>query len=143
MTYCIKTSFIVQYYKFASIYLIFWRIYKQIHTQSNQLFCCKDYEEYEDRACCKALTADCLACTIGVSVDEYCVRNPDTAGCSGNKIHFEDCFLLCYIFINLASFKIKPNNDFKQLNKTCRYCLQKRRISMYWIGYVHWFIETL
>ena len=43
----------------------------------------KDYEEYQDRACCRALTADCLACTEGVTVEEYCLRSPDTVGCSG------------------------------------------------------------
>merc|ERR1711920_632900 len=27
------------------------------------------------------LTADCLACSAGVSVEDYCSQNPDTAGC--------------------------------------------------------------
>ncbi len=39
-------------------------------------------EEAEDAvACCMALTADCLACAEGVSVEEYCAANPETAGC--------------------------------------------------------------
>lgn len=37
--------------------------------------------EPEPVACCRALTAECLACTEGVSVDEYCENNPETVGC--------------------------------------------------------------
>merc|ERR1711881_211067 len=28
------------------------------------------------RACCKALTAQCLSCSAGVSVEEFCKKNP-------------------------------------------------------------------
>ena len=31
--------------------------------------------------CCRALTADCLSCTAGVTPEEYCLKRPDTAGC--------------------------------------------------------------
>merc|ERR1711920_283691 len=33
------------------------------------------------KSCCMALTADCLACSAGMSVEDYCSQNPDTAGC--------------------------------------------------------------
>ena len=32
--------------------------------------------------CCKALTANCMACAKGMSVDEYCKRAPTTVGCT-------------------------------------------------------------
>ncbi len=37
--------------------------------------------EEEVAACCMAMTADCLACSEGVSVAEYCEANPETTGC--------------------------------------------------------------
>ncbi len=37
--------------------------------------------EEEVTACCLAMTADCLACSEGVEVEEYCANNPETAGC--------------------------------------------------------------
>lgn len=35
----------------------------------------------DPRACCRAMTAECLACTEGISVEEYCELNPETVGC--------------------------------------------------------------
>lgn len=35
----------------------------------------------EQRICCKALTADCLACEQGVTKEEYCAESPETVGC--------------------------------------------------------------
>ena len=32
-------------------------------------------------ACCEALTAECLACGAGMTVDDYCRENPETIGC--------------------------------------------------------------
>jgi len=37
------------------------------------------------RACCRALTAECMACSQGISVQEYCISNPDTTGCDSNE----------------------------------------------------------
>lgn len=37
------------------------------------------------RICCKALTAKCMACTTGKSIDTYCKTNPDTMGCPQKK----------------------------------------------------------
>merc|ERR1711871_918226 len=34
-----------------------------------------------NRMCCKAMTATCLACSQGVSPSEYCKENPKTVGC--------------------------------------------------------------
>merc|ERR1711963_686695 len=31
--------------------------------------------------CCQAMTADCLACSAGVSVEKYCQDKPKTSGC--------------------------------------------------------------
>ena len=31
--------------------------------------------------CCKALTAECLACAAGVTPYEYCLKYPETEGC--------------------------------------------------------------
>ncbi len=36
----------------------------------------------EPRACCQALTASCLACSAGQSVQDYCLRHPETFGCN-------------------------------------------------------------
>lgn len=33
------------------------------------------------RACCRAMTPSCLACTKGQTVAEYCRDNPSTPGC--------------------------------------------------------------
>ena len=33
--------------------------------------------------CCRAMTADCLACASGMTVSEYCSHNSDTVGCEG------------------------------------------------------------
>ncbi len=38
-------------------------------------------ESEEPKACCLAMTASCLACAEDISVEEYCVKNPDTIGC--------------------------------------------------------------
>lgn len=37
--------------------------------------------EPEPVACCMAMTASCLACAEGLSVEEYCAGNPETIGC--------------------------------------------------------------
>jgi hypothetical protein len=34
--------------------------------------------------CCKAMTAQCLSCAAGVSIDEYCRKSPGTAGCKAD-----------------------------------------------------------
>merc|ERR1712198_326940 len=34
-----------------------------------------------DRVCCKANTAECHACSLGMTLEEYCTENPDTIGC--------------------------------------------------------------
>jgi hypothetical protein len=38
------------------------------------------------RPCCKAMTAGCMACAAGLSVEEYCNRNPGRVGCPSKKI---------------------------------------------------------
>ena len=40
----------------------------------------------QDRACCRALSADCLSCAEGITIDEYCANSPDTVGCPGDWI---------------------------------------------------------
>ncbi len=39
-------------------------------------------EDGDAVACCMAITADCLACSAGLSVDDYCVAYPETIGCA-------------------------------------------------------------
>ena len=34
-----------------------------------------------ERACCYAFTAECLSCTAGMELKEYCKQNPDISGC--------------------------------------------------------------
>ena len=55
------------------------------YTLSYLLFKIVDYVDYADRACCRALTADCLACTEGVTIEEFCIDNPDVEGCPSKK----------------------------------------------------------
>jgi len=37
------------------------------------------------RICCRALTAQCLACSRGIRVAVYCSRHPNTVGCAGSS----------------------------------------------------------
>ena len=41
-----------------------------------------------DQACCKALTAECLSCTKGQSIEEFCRddANKDVVGCQSNHV---------------------------------------------------------
>ncbi len=34
------------------------------------------------RACCEALTASCMACSAGMTIEQYCLRYPRTQGCT-------------------------------------------------------------
>merc|ERR1712150_74370 len=34
-----------------------------------------------EKACCYAFIAECLSCSAGMKVDEYCKQNPDIVGC--------------------------------------------------------------
>ena len=41
------------------------------------------------KVCCKALIADCMSCAEGLTVAEYCAKNPKTAGCkTGGPLHY-------------------------------------------------------
>ena len=41
------------------------------------------------KECCKALIADCMSCAEGLTVAEYCAKNPKTAGCkTGGPLHY-------------------------------------------------------
>lgn len=43
------------------------------------------------RMCCRAMTADCMSCSLGVTVEEYCGSNPDTVGCgTGDMVQIDD-----------------------------------------------------
>ena len=47
------------------------------------------------RACCKAMEPPCLACSLGISVDEYCMDNPLMSGCEkGNIYEMTNCWLV-------------------------------------------------
>ena len=47
------------------------------------------------RACCLAMNADCLSCSAGMDVEDYCNQNPSTYGCKGGK-HFSDALLVAF-----------------------------------------------
>merc|ERR1719285_162093 len=47
------------------------------------------------RLCCLAMTADCLACSENMSVEEYCDLNPATVGCRFVKCPPLSCRMLC------------------------------------------------
>ena len=34
-----------------------------------------------EKGCCKSMTAKCMACTVGTSVDEFCRFHPKAEGC--------------------------------------------------------------
>ena len=47
--------------------------------------CCDDYSCFVpdvNAICCRAMTADCLACQAGVSTNAYCSVCPNLSGCS-------------------------------------------------------------
>ena len=44
-------------------------------------------EVREVRQCCRALNRSCLACSAGLSVEEYCNRHPGQHGCPGSTCH--------------------------------------------------------
>ena len=39
------------------------------------------------RMCCRAMTADCIACSRGTTVEELCKENPEKYYCRTNKDH--------------------------------------------------------
>merc|ERR1711860_11230 len=38
-----------------------------------------------EKACCRALTAPCLACAANTTEEEYCRMQPSTVGCKSGK----------------------------------------------------------
>ena len=40
-------------------------------------------EDGKERASSRAATAECLACSSGIGVAEYCRHNPTVTGCQG------------------------------------------------------------
>ena len=41
-----------------------------------------------EKACCRALTAECLSCAAEMSISEYCAINIDTVGCEGKFLMY-------------------------------------------------------
>ena len=37
----------------------------------------------DDEGCCKAMTAKCMACSVGKTVAELCKHHPQFDGCNG------------------------------------------------------------
>lgn len=64
----------------------------QIAPRSNEYLTSANFNNYlqtlvdslTDGACCQAMTADCLACSAGLSVQEYCAmtKNAELQGCT-------------------------------------------------------------
>ena len=52
--------------------------------QNGQLICteeaCIDDFQCQNK-CCRAITAECLACSLNLSIEDYCKKHPFTAGC--------------------------------------------------------------
>ena len=47
------------------------------------------------RGCCRAEQASCLACSLGISVEEYCMDNALMSGCEkGNIYKMTNCWLV-------------------------------------------------
>jgi len=42
----------------------------------------------DDKICCRAMTAECLACTAGISISDYCESHPATLGCEDAKSQY-------------------------------------------------------
>merc|ERR1719192_2416298 len=40
----------------------------------------------DDRECCRAMTAQCLSCSFGMTEEEFCVEYPETIGCATAKL---------------------------------------------------------
>ena len=78
-------------------------VVKSCQLQQNSLQCHAASGDVQDcstppaQICCKAMTADCLACSFGLTVEEYCRRRPETQGCpspecpQGCSSYFDGC----------------------------------------------------
>ena len=42
----------------------------------------------EPQVCCEALTAECLACSMGMTVEDYCMIYPEVDGCRNFPYNF-------------------------------------------------------
>jgi hypothetical protein len=58
---------------------------KVAHTSTKDVFECVAASDKKPRMCCKAMTAQCLACAKGVTPLEYCKASPSTIGCKPNR----------------------------------------------------------
>lgn len=47
-------------------------------------------EEDDDVVCCMAVNADCLACSAGEEVEDYCEDNPEVVGCEVYNAEYND-----------------------------------------------------
>merc|ERR1719498_1298672 len=71
------------------------------------------------RACCMAMTADCLSCSAGVSVEEFCSRpnNSQYPGCERFNTPRACCMamtadcLSCSAGVSVEEFCSRPNNS--------------------------------
>ena len=70
--------------------------------------CCDDYSCFVpdvNAICCRAMTADCLACQAGVSTNAYCSVCPNLSGCSvpGNSALMTNTVILTGIGITVSA----------------------------------------
>jgi hypothetical protein len=68
----------------------------------------------QPQSCCQAVTAECLACSLGISVVAYCASTPAAPGCSKAK-EFGCCFSFTF-----ADYK--PCCLFTEINKRKEKC---------------------
>ena len=59
-----------------------------------------------ERACCYALTAECLSCAAGMNLDDYCKHNPDIVGCEGSRYFFANIFFMLLVDIDSKQMKV-------------------------------------
>ena len=57
-----------------------------------------------DNICCRALTAECLSCTSGMSISEYCASNLETVGCEGMLLDITISDFICVKYTNTVLY---------------------------------------
>ena len=63
-----------------------------------------------NKPCCRALTAECLSCSLGITIDAYCKKFPDAVGCDKilNKNSLKE---------KKRNILTKDNNEFKKFKE--------------------------
>ena len=76
---CFMSHLMLKLYRLNDMHFLL-KIFSNFFTESS------DNSPNPNRACCYANTAECLSCAAGMSVEEYCRRNPRVVGCDGTEL---------------------------------------------------------